>query len=376
MKRLKCGIITLHNISNYGATYQAFGLLNYLNTLDGLDAEFIDYSMNQSIKSSHKSSSFFVSRYISKLKKIAHWKYYLNVRKKEVAFKKFRAQYYKQSFCHYNGDIEFKRAYHDYDLMITGSDQLFNLSLTNQSEAYFLPINNGHRISYSTSFGMKGLVGENEVKSLSLLKNFNALSVRESSVAKYLYEHYNINVEVTVDPVFLLTAEDWIKYGIRLELPEKYIFCYIMSENPNAKQVIDWIKRREGHIPILLVQTCKEKLSINGKDYSGIGPEGFLSLIANCTYVVTNSFHGCALGIINGKKIFSLEEERFIGDHRYKAMLGKAGVYNKIIPYDTNWSKFDFEAHLIDGSECYVKLTPWIQESKQFLVENIKLCQG
>lgn len=156
---------------------------------------------------------------------------------------------------------------------------------------------------------------------------------------------------------------------------ERYIFCYIMSDNPNIRQVIQWIKSKESDIPTIIVKTCKQKLSITGREESGSGPAEFLSLLSNASYVVTNSFHGCALGIIYNKKIFSLEEKRFIGDQRYKAMLGKASVYNKIVPYDTDWSVFNFEDHIIDGSIVYKNLTSWIEESKSYLNESISLCR-
>ena len=56
-------------------------------------------------------------------------------------------------------------------------------------------------------------------------------------------------------------------------------------------------------------------------------------------------------------------------------MLGKASVYNKIVPYDTDWSVFNFEDHIIDGSIVYKNLTSWIEESKSYLNESISLCR-
>ena len=50
-------------------------------------------------------------------------------------------------------------------------------------------------------------------------------------------------------------------------------------------------------------------------------------------------------------------------------------AYDKIVPFNDNWNTFDFEGHVIDGETCYNKLVPWIEESKEYLLKNIKLCQ-
>ena len=48
--KIRCGIITIHNIPNYGATFQALGLFRYL-VIQGYEVEFIDYSMNKPMAS-------------------------------------------------------------------------------------------------------------------------------------------------------------------------------------------------------------------------------------------------------------------------------------------------------------------------------------
>ncbi len=374
MKNLiHCGIITIHNVANYGATFQALGLFQYLRN-QNVDAEFIDYSMNRNIQQNVVRRKF-MSRILLLLKKLFNYRYYLNSRKKTEAFKKFWNQYFEISTNHYLGDDEFLKASLNYDIAIVGSDQLFNLSLTNNSETYFLPNYRNYKISYSTSFGMNGLSIKNEEKVVNFLKGFNRLSIREESVAAFLKAKYGFEIQVSVDPVYLLTREEWKCFETPVKLPDKYVFCYLMSDNPNIKQVIKWIKEKEKNIQIVIVQTCKQKLSIEGHNFSDSGPAEFLTLLANASYVVTNSFHGCALGIIYKKKIFSLEEERFIGDQRYIAMLGRAEVYDKIVPYNTDWGVFDFKKHVIDGETVYEKLKFWIQTSKTYINESIQLCQ-
>lgn len=379
MKQIKCGIITIHNIPNYGATYQALGLMSFLNRQNGVHAELIDYHMNQnSSYSPHQSCSkisTIVSRLCRIITKFPKIIYAIKARKKEHSFRLFWKRYYQLSENRLNGDSSFSNAVLPYDVLIAGSDQLFNLSLTNGSIAYFLPVKEGYRLSYSTSFGMNGLEAKNEATVVELLKNFHSLSVREQTVSDYLHLKYGIKSEVTIDPVFLLTSSEWKEYSERITLPKRYIFCYLMSEDPNARAVLSWIESQEGTLPVVIISTLKRKLSIKGKDYSGVGPSEFLTIISNAEYIVTNSFHGCALGIIHEKKVFSLEEERYVGDQRYKTLLNACDSSNKIVPYNTNWAEFDFKSHIIDGKSCYQLLRPWINESIQFLLNKIRLCQ-
>ena len=135
--KIRCGIITIHNIPNYGATFQALGLFQYLVN-QGYEVEFIDYSMNKPVASNTCKRST-LKKLLSLPKKLLNYQYYLNSKTKATAFAKFWNKHYKLSKHHYSGDNEFFDATLNYTVAISGSDQLFNLSLTNQSEGYFLP---------------------------------------------------------------------------------------------------------------------------------------------------------------------------------------------------------------------------------------------
>ena len=80
IKSLKCGIITIHNIPNYGATFQALGLLSMLNSLPGIDAEFIDYQMNAPLSSSEFEKHSILNRFTRRLLRIKYLKYILQAR--------------------------------------------------------------------------------------------------------------------------------------------------------------------------------------------------------------------------------------------------------------------------------------------------------
>ena len=103
--KIRCGIITIHNIPNYGATFQALGLFRYL-VIQGYEVEFIDYSMNKPMASNTCEHST-LKKLLSLPKKLLNYQYYLNSKTKATAFAKFWNKHYKLSKHHYSGDNEF-----------------------------------------------------------------------------------------------------------------------------------------------------------------------------------------------------------------------------------------------------------------------------
>jgi Polysaccharide pyruvyl transferase. len=358
----------MHNVVNYGATYQAYGLYKFLSDIPGVDVEFINYTMNDK-KPEYKTVDKRESIIKRRIRQIKHFKRYFDIENKK---RKFYIFWDKKFICSenvYHGDAELLANVPCYDLFIAGSDQLFNLTLTNYSIGYFLPFK-VKKISYSTSFGMNSLDKNNRSEVKKLLEDFKAVSVRELSASAILKEELGVENSVTADPVFLLEPEVWHSISKTIRLPKKYILCYIMSNNQNLKACLDWIESCE-KMPIIIVKTCRDDIGIKGKQMNDLGPDEFLFVIENASYVLTNSFHGCALSIIFGKKIFCLEEERFKGDKRYEAMLAEAGITNCIVPYDTDWDKFNYETHLIDGFGAYANMNDWVLKSKQYLLDNM-----
>lgn len=368
---MKFGIITIHKKVNYGATFQALALLTFIKKYISDDVELIDYRMNSS-RSGNEFNS--ISRNIQvKFQYITHFFSYIKSKRRDQYFRDFWDKNYSLSQEMYDGDASIYSNPPKYDVYISGSDQLFNGVITNNSEAFFLTFTDNRKISYSTSFGMAGLLAENKNDVIKKLGLYSAISVREQSAAESLSESMHKVISVVADPVFLLSRQEWTQFERRIQLPSKYIFCYLMSDNSNILPTIEWLRTTIGHnIPVVLFKTCSEKLHIkNCKNYSQFGPAEFLYCLRNADYVVTNSFHGTALSLIFGKQCFCLEEEKYINDQRYVAMLNHGQVYNRIVPYSSDWDRFNFSEHLICGENAYLNMVDWISESKEFLYENL-----
>lgn len=369
---MKIGLITIHHSINFGAVFQAYGLYRYLNSEFGDCCEFIDYRMNPK-KTECANGNVFVqqNKMMVRLNQILHLKETLAIRKTRNAFNEFWSSMYRMSPKTINGDAEAKEKDFDYDVCISGSDQIFNLDLTNESKAFYLIYAmNAKKIAYSSSFGMFGLKENRKEEVKQLLSQYDAISVREKDDAEILSSEMRRDIPATCDPVFLQTKETWISISKPVKLPKHFILIYSMSSNPNVKETVNWLLSKE-KMPVLIIKNGTYDLNISGKEVKGIGPSEFIHIISHATYIVTNSFHGTAFATIFEKRFFCLEEEKYKGDKRYSKLMSVGDCADKIIPYDTEWGTFNFDSHLFDGKELYKSLLPWIEESKKYLRESI-----
>ncbi len=143
------------------------------------------------------------------------------------------------------------------------------------------------------------------------MSRFDAISVRETSGAQVIADMGLAAPQQFLDPVFLLTRENWLKLvpDNMLVTKERYILVYALVEVPKR---IDKAIRKYAK-----VHNCKIKIIPNNyancqnlfdKPFES-GPAEFLALIQNAYCVFTNSFHGAAFSILFNKPVYG-----FIGD--------------------------------------------------------------
>ena len=297
----KVGIITFHRAINYGAVLQAYALQSTIDALGG-KAEIIDYHCthlenNYSLRK-RLSSTKSLHAYVAVLLKVG-----IPLLKKKLVFRDFVKYYLHLSKSYYPETIS--ECEKDYDLLITGSDQVWNYHHTDFDTAYFLDFIKDKRkkASYATSFGFEVLDASHKDTYYRLLKDYPKISVRENSgmeIVKDLLGN-NSDVQVTIDPVFLLEPEQWM----RKPIPEKdYILIYELIPSDTLIQTAIAFSRKYQK-PIVRISGSAHRFRENFiKEVNSIHPEEFLGYIYNAELVVTNSFHGSAFSIIFHKEFY------------------------------------------------------------------------
>ena len=102
-----------------------------------------------------------------------------------------------------------------FDAIIVGSDQVWRPLYNSNIEDYFIGFDeygDFKRIAYAASFGISSWefdVNQTQ-KCSSLLKKFNAVSVREFSGADLCSNYFNVRAKVVLDPTLLLNKYDYI----------------------------------------------------------------------------------------------------------------------------------------------------------------------
>lgn len=284
---MKIGILTFHNADNYGAVLQCYALQEKLKELYPDDeVSLVNYKCPRIEKS-----------YIPKFKILRPWTilHYFKLKKLHQKFQDFRTKYLNI------GSDDFSK----YDLIVYGSDQIWNSHLTERDLTYFGKNYNGHKIAYAASDGGEMTYDSDVCK---LLNDFSKISCREKSITENLKkQNLLLQVATVCDPVFLLSKDKWLKIA---EFPqeENYVLTYKVRENINFDSEAEKLGKELNKkvIQIVYIKSLR-KLFYKGQHIvEGISPEQFLGYIAKAEYVLTTSFHATAFSIIFDKPFFVL----------------------------------------------------------------------
>ncbi len=295
---MKTGIITFHNALNYGAVLQAYALQTTLESL-GCESEIINYSTPRVDKKAVKPS---FKSYRNPLNYFKDKKLYETNSEKGENIRRFQNEQYR--LTEKLSYEELKAAAEKYDLIFTGSDQVWNDKITGSDGAYYIDFaDENKRCSYAASIGMSEIPETYEATYKKRLSSFRAISVREKTAQKALKTQLGIDSCNVLDPTLLLSAEDYRKIA-KPVTHKPYIFLYMLFYSP---ELIKSAKRisKELKLPVLCVNSSGKPISCF-KDCSTVGIEEWLGLVSGAEFVLTNSFHGLCFSV-NFNKSFNIE---------------------------------------------------------------------
>lgn len=255
----------------------------------------------------------------------------------------------------------------DYDILITGSDQVWNPIITGGIDpVFFLQFSNPQkRLSYASSMGSYELDDDEKIKVKKMLSKYNSISVRENFAKEQLSELYNGDIKVVMDPTLLLNREQWMDYFHIQAKPIKdsYILTFFVTSGIESYWVDIEKYIRYYKLPIWNVQSHRYKSSHVDRVISAPTVEEFLSLIDNAAVVITNSFHGTAFAVNFKKEFIPILAKK--NPQRVINLLETIGLTDRInIPVE----KLD---SLINYEDVHDKLAFWREESLTWLDNSI-----
>lgn len=340
---MKIGILTFHFSNNYGALFQAYGLRNYLKEL-GHDVEFINYQPEYLEEGGEIKLSNLFSKATLKivyLKFVNLKEKYFGNKQKEKYFEEFKKNFLGIDESKvYKSKDELEDANLFYDLLITGSDQVWNPSEQYGIDSvYFLDFKisntNVKKISYAPSFGKDNIDEKYKDEISKLISKLDSISIREISGQNIIENMTSIKPTLVPDPTVLVSNYYNIMNSYNTNSKD-YIFCYYLRSRETIGDVAEYLANKE-NLEIYSPHNPHRRWKEIGQTVYP-GPREWLYLLFNSKFVLTNSFHGTMLSILLNKPfivvgIGSGEKSKY--NERAMNILKQCGLENRLI------TKFD-----------------------------------
>lgn len=292
-------IITFHFVPNYGAALQAYAMKHIFDNY-GEKVTFLNYqpaSITQSYRNFHARS---FRNFISSI---------LNLPasfRKNMRFASFFQKYIPDT------QKAWERADGisvDSDRIVLGSDQIWNFNITDGYDGVYWGEIEQNRpcriISYAASMGNGQLSREDLALIQHSLRNIRFLSVRETATRQKLQSLTRRNIPVVLDPTFLIDNQEWLSLSPEIK-HKNYVLLYSLNNRSETTKIAQFIASEADLEIIEILSGGRSFQKRSGHiEKTAVGPGEFIGLIANASYVITDSYHGTVFSIQFQKDFYS-----------------------------------------------------------------------
>lgn len=350
--------ITCHNVYNTGASLQAYALAAFLNG-QGHEVRIVDYRPDYLRhyrlwpRVYNPAYDKPVIRRIYQLAKFpGHLKSCMSLRKKR--FDRFTRTYLPLTQKRYRTYEQLRKDPPQAELFLAGSDQIWNSLFPNgRDPAFYLQFapEGSVRASYAASFAVPRLEEQYREQTARWISELDHVAVREPSALELLADLGIPGGVSVVDPVFLLTAEQWDALCPPMDFGEPYVFVYDFDNNPSLRRIaLELAGKRK-----LKIYTLQE-LGYGHRSFPDTGPIEFVQLVRGAEFVLSNSFHATAFSLIYRRPYLTLDREEGINT-RMQDLNRLAGLESRKNPDDPiDWEDVQrrLEQHT-DASREYLR---------------------
>lgn len=382
---MRIGIVTLyHENFNYGGLLQAFALQQSISRL-GVECEVLQFN---SLKLSYylkRLAHFTPAQAVNAIKRVLREKLASSGEKNRMearknAFRQFEAMIPHSSLI---SAKSYKEALGGYDVLIVGSDQVWNPAWWN--DILLLKGIDGSSVrktSYAASMGCSSLSAQDAATLNEALRDYTFLSVREPSAASLLRElSPNCEAVVSLDPTLLFDEPEWVS-----ALPKKDE--YRVPNEPYALlYLVDKFKRyTDKSIDVCLkagLQCVVVSYSSEMRTAARLGvirmndctPQEWVHLVHEADVVITDSFHGVAFSSSFKKPFWCYRKTETLNgsnlDDRQSALLSRLGLQDRIIESDT-----DITEQMLKSVPCFDMCEKELRRERGASLEHLKSCLG
>lgn len=372
---MKIGIFTLYGSTNYGGALQTYALTKVLQS-QGHNVEIIRHVNDSTPLSRIRKflgiiTSYSFRQFPALIKEFIRRKQqrhedYISSSKKE-AFEKFYQSHL--SFSPRLNQADLPAYISDFDVIITGSDQVWTDVYSNYLPLFFegLEAHSLKKISYAACSAHSKAPLYNREKLKKLIKNFDGISVRDETTKK-LINHLGRTEDVTIvcDPTILYPFEE----ALCKRDKGSYILCYVLGGEPaeGHKEYLNRIRQAHGNLPIIAVSTTNPSIHpYVDTVLDSTNPFEWVDLIAHATCVYTDSFHAVIFSLKFNTPFIAFYSDP-VRSSRLIALKKTYGLEKQIVnklaqahvTEEINWPQIDQQISLL------------VTSSKRFLSTHIK----
>ena len=304
----KVSVITLQNIKNYGSMLQAYATQELLRD-KGFEAEIVDYTRpiakfwNHILGYSTKDNIL-----VRMVKTVILFPTELRY---ALLWKSFKKTHLNSSAISYTTNEELKANPPQADIYCSGSDQVWNSGwnggLLREFFLDYVPVGKP-KYALASSVGMNEFNDAEKQELRSLLQEFSSISVRETSAVDMIKGLGIDNVYAVMDPTLTKDAAFWRKLATAPKHKKPYILIYQLGKD----------HRVDEYAKSILIPSFEE----------------FLTLFANASYVITDSFHATCFSINFNRKFWCILPDMYQG--RIVDLLTMVDEKQRIVPVDYN----------------------------------------
>ena len=378
---MKIGILTQPLNCNYGGLLQCYALQTVLQRM-GHQTLVLQREFNR--KYTIKGAIIYYIKHILKilLGRRSSWHYAVDQKRRDYIAKntyEFIEKHInpRSEHCYSTEDLSDITIKNRLDVVIVGSDQVWRPYYSPCQPNYFLDFlpkeSKIKRISYAASFGGDVWTFTPEMTEVcgSLLKQFDAVSVRELSAIKLCKEHFGVDAVQTLDPTLLLEKEDYTKL-ITSKKERGDLFCYILDRSEEKRKIIDLIADKTSYIPFESMPKLADDIYNLYEDiekcvYPSV--DDWISAFMEAKMILTDSFHGTVFSIIFNKPFWVFVNEGR-GKARFESILSLFNLQHRMITSDSINNVNLMES--IDWTVVNSRMKNFQEDSRLFIINALK----
>ena len=346
----------MQEVHNYGSFLQAFALKKMIESLGDYQVFFVPIEKGKLLPEYSRSLKIKVRRGIERF---FHFDILTRIKYDRLYHQRFANEFVPELIGneHFNGT---------FDCAVIGSDEVFHfaqLSPWGFTPQLYGDVKNAKKvISYAASFGATTI---EIIKRQGLqddiaeaMKKMSGISVRDMNSFRIASSIVEQKIDINLDPVMLF---DYTNY-IREPEEEDFIVVYTYPNRINSVDEVQAIKA--------FARKHNKKIVTIGFYFpwsdKTVIPHPFevLGYIKKASYVITDTFHGCVMSIINNKQFGAIVRDS--NHNKMTSLLADYELDSRLI------SEMSLMDSIVTNEIDYAVVNKCIQEKRIIAKEYLK----